>query len=270
MVMHLSSRLTWHDSCWNGCICEDPSGNVYCTIHDHIRQSKDDEEEDDCAGEVLDELDFQPPCARDPAAFSKNGFTIVHNDPLEWRKLPSVEEDVPPYSWCTSGYGRMFSSDGESTWENDPEIQLESLEEFWDSEIIEPNRSLVFFYLNHANPMKDETGTRILVGIGRIKDVSSQLFFDKKYKNDPDNPVWSRCVTQDPEQMVRIPYQEYIKEGLDTDNILCEIPDIARPHFSYVAEHVSNDIAVAVLENAIKSIKIVINDGSILGNWSEA
>lgn len=268
--MHLSSRLTWHDSGWNGCICEKPSENVYCMVHDYIRQSKDNDEEDDSAGESLDKLDFQPPCARDPAAFSSKGFTIEHNDPLEWRKLPSVEENVPPYSWCTSGYGRMFSSNNDSTWENDPVKQLEHLNEFWDPEVIKKNHSLVFFYVNNANPMKDEPGTRILVGIGRIKEVGPQLYFGKKNKNDPDNPLWSRCVTQDPKQLVRIPYQEYINEGLPTEKILCEIPDIAKPAFSYVAEHVSNDIAVAVLENAIKSIKVVIKDGRISGNWKES
>lgn len=268
--MHLSSRLTWHDSGWNGCICEKPSKNVYCNIHDHIRQSKDAYLEDEVAGENLADLDFIPPCGRDPAAFSPKGFTIVHNDPLEWRKLPSVDEDVPPYSWCTSCYGRMFSSTEESTWENDPVIQLERLKEFWDPEILKPTHSLVFFYVNHANPMKDELGTRILVGVGRIKEIGPQIYFGKKNKNDGLNPVWSRCVTQDPKQMVRIPYQEYIQKGLPTDKILCEIPDIAKPAFSYVAEHVSNDIAVAVLENAIKSIKIVIKDGKISGSWGDA
>lgn len=271
--MHLSSRLTWHDSGWNGCICEKPSENVYCSIHEHIRKSRNKEMkelENDNSGEPLNKLDFLPPCARDPAAFSSEGFTNVHHDPLDWRKLPSVEEDLPPYSLCTSGYGRMFSSDKEFTWENDPEIQLERLNEFWDPEVIKPNQSLVFFYVNHANPMKNEPGTRILVGVGRIKDVKPQLFFGKKNKNDPKNPVWSRCVTQDHKQMVRIPYQEYIREGLPIDKILCEIPDVAKPAFSYVAEHVINGRAVAVLENAIKSIKIVIKDGKIAGNWSEA
>jgi exodeoxyribonuclease V alpha subunit len=270
MVMHLSSRLTWHDSCWNGCICESPSRNVYCTIHDHIRQSKDAQLEDKYAGEPLNELQFIPACGRDPAAYSPIGFTIIHHDPLNWRKLPSVEEDIPPYSWCTSGYRRMFSSNEETTWENDPKIQLERLKEFWDPETIKPNQSLVFFYLNHANPMKDEPGTRILVGVGRITNIAPQMYFGKKNKNDPDNPVWSRCVSQDPDQMVRIPYQEYINEGLSTENILCEIPDIAKSSFKYVAEHVSNDVAVGVLENAIKSIKVVINDGKITGNWSQA
>lgn len=269
MVTHLSSRLTWHDLSWNGCICEKPSHNVYCTIHDYIRQSKDTKREDENAGKPLNEIDLMPPCGRDPAAFSPNGFTIIHNDPLDWRHLPSVEEDIPPYSWCTSGYGRMFSS-GEDTWENDPVIQLERLNEFWDPELIKPDHSLVFFYLNNANPMKDDPGTRILVGIGRIKNIAPQLFFGKNRKTDIDNPLWSRCVTQYPDQMVRIPYQEYIKEGIPTDDILCEIPDIAKPAFKYVAEHVSNDVAVGVLENAIKSINVVISDGRISGNWSEA
>jgi len=30
MVKHLSIRLAWHDSNWNGCVCERPEENVYC------------------------------------------------------------------------------------------------------------------------------------------------------------------------------------------------------------------------------------------------
>ena len=44
----------------------------------------------------LADLDgWQPPCSRDPIAFSSRGYTITHHDPLEFRQLPSVREDDP-------------------------------------------------------------------------------------------------------------------------------------------------------------------------------
>lgn len=270
MVVHLSSRLTWHDSRWNGCICSDPESNVSCTVHDHVRQKKDSYSEANVAGMPIDDAGFLPPCDRDIGAFSDFGYSITHRDPLEWRNLPPVDEYIPPYSWCTSPYGRMFASEGEFTWENDPDKQLENLNEFWNKELIQPNKSLAFFYVNHANPMKDEPGTRILVGVGRIKEIGQQLYFGKKHKDNPDHPIWSRRVTQDSQQMVMLPYQEYIKAGYSLDEILCEIPDIARPAFSYVAEHVSNDIAVAIIEKLIKSIKVIVKDGYISGNWQSS
>lgn len=268
MVIHISSRLTWHDMGWNGCICENPIHNVSCTIHDHVRQKKNSIFEQNTAGIPVQDAGFLPPCDRDIGAFSEKGYSMTHKDPLEWRKLPSIEENIPPYSWCTSPYGRMFATSGDYTWENDPAIQFEKLKEFWHPDLIKPNHSLVFFYVNHANPVKDEPGTRILVGIGRIKEIGDQLYFGKKSIDDPDHPIWSRRITQNPQQMVLFPYQDYLAKGHNVDNILCEIPEIARPAFSYVAEHVSNDIAVAIIEKAISSIQTVIDDGLVPGNWT--
>lgn len=269
MVLHLSSRLSWHDSGWNGCICKNPSHNVCCTIHDFIRDVKNCEYEDQNAGKKFCDIAILPPCSRDGTVFSNNEFTITHNDPLEWRKLPSVTEDIPPFSYCTSGYGRMFSESLDSVWENDPKKQAVRLNEFWRSDFIAPEKSLVFFYVKHGNPIKDDPGTRLLIGIGRLKQIGGQLYFGKKKPSDEENPLWSRCITLDPKQMVRIPYQEYVEKGYPTDKITCEIPSIALPSFSYVAEHVSNDIAVAVLECAIRSIKNVRDEALIPGNWSE-
>ena len=30
MTKHISVRLLWHDSGWNGCICKNPLKNTYC------------------------------------------------------------------------------------------------------------------------------------------------------------------------------------------------------------------------------------------------
>lgn len=270
MTLHISSRLTWHDSGWNGCICREPGTNVSCTVHDHIRQQKDVQLEVNVAGMPIADAGFLPPCDRDIAAFSSTGYVITHRDPLDWRRLPAVDEDIPPYSWCTSPYGRMFATEGDYTWENDPIKQVTYLNDFWNPENIKPNQSLVFFYVNHANPVLDEPGTRLLVGIGRIKEIGNQAFFGKKKKGDADQPIWSRRVTLEPKQMVRIPYQEYLREGYPVESILCKLPEIARAQFSYVAEHVSNDVAVAVVEQAICSIKNVIKDRLVSGNWQSA
>ena len=53
---------------------------------------------------LADLKDWQPPCSRDPIAFSARGYTISHNDPLEFRQLPSVREEIPPFSVCPSPY----------------------------------------------------------------------------------------------------------------------------------------------------------------------
>lgn len=30
MTIHISARIAWHDSGWNGHICRDPKANTYC------------------------------------------------------------------------------------------------------------------------------------------------------------------------------------------------------------------------------------------------
>ena len=108
MTTHLSTRLAWHDRAWDGHICDHPSQNAYCIVHQHIRDGRDDAREDEAAGRPLADLDgWQPPCSRDPIAFSSRGYTITHHDPLEFRQLPSVREEIPPYSVCPSPYRWM-------------------------------------------------------------------------------------------------------------------------------------------------------------------
>ena len=111
--MHLSTRLVWHDRAWDGHICDHPSKNAYCMVQQHIREGRDDDKEDDAAGLPLAGLKtWQPPCSRDPIAFSACGYTITHKDPLEFRQLPSVPEEIPPYSVCPSPYlDRIITSE---------------------------------------------------------------------------------------------------------------------------------------------------------------
>lgn len=263
MTIHLSARLAWHDKGWNGCVCDNPKLNVSCMVHDHIRDGRDEEFETQHAGKSLCELpaDKLPPCSRDPGAFSLAGFRIIHHDPLDWRNLPAVEEEIPPYSFCTSPYGRMFKESGDE-WESDPKKQLDSLKEFWGK--IEAGKSLVCFYVNHGNPLKEEKSDRILVGVGRISKIGPQLYFGKKVGWEDDYPLWSRCITLNfPEEGVRLPYQEYINKGHDPSNIVCTIPTSARPYFSYVAEHISDDIAVGILERVIQSVNAIVIENKV-------
>lgn len=108
MTTHLSTRLVWHDRAWDGHICDQPGKNAYCIVQQHIRDGRDDAQEEKAAGLPLAKLNgWQPPCSRDPGAFSEHPFTISHNDPLEFRQLPSVREDIPAYSVCPSPYRWM-------------------------------------------------------------------------------------------------------------------------------------------------------------------
>jgi hypothetical protein len=55
-MIHLSVRLAWHDSGWNGRICRAPHLNASCVVHDYIREKRDDQLEMNHAGEELEAL----------------------------------------------------------------------------------------------------------------------------------------------------------------------------------------------------------------------
>jgi exodeoxyribonuclease V alpha subunit len=291
MPTHLSARLVWHDDAWNGRVCQHPNLNVSCVMHEHIRQWRNEKfnekRELDAGGMWLADLKgWQPPCIRDPGAFSERGFRIAHNDPLDFRSLPSVDEDIPPYSFCPSPYRWMreenFRAVCESEnlsirgpedpkkdrgWVFEPDRQRALLERFWSK--FDVKRSLVFFYCNQANPL-DEEAARIIIGVGRIVNISGQLYFGTKDRYRDKYPVWSRTVTHGyPDEGVRLPYQEYLRKGYDVRRIACYVPDRSLLDFSYVGEHVSDDVAVGVLERLLHSLEAVIGDNKIAGNWPQ-
>lgn len=288
MTTHLTTRLVWHDRAWDGHVCDHPSKNTYCVVQQHIRDGRDSDREDTARGMPLAELDgWQPPCSRDPIAFSPRGFTITHNDPLEFRQLPSVREDIPPYSVCPSPYRwmreenfRIICEDEnldiresdergkESGWVFEPDRQIALLRNFWGK--LEKNKSLIFFYCNHGNPL-DESLNRVLLGVSRISQIGPQLFFGTKPPKFVDQyPIWSRCITHDFEnQGFRLPYHEYLQAGHDPKNILCLVPEGAMLNFSYVAEHLGDDLAVGALERLVQSVQAVKDEGKVAGDWDQ-
>lgn len=284
MTTHLSARLAWHDRAWDGCVCDAPHLNAHCIVHQHIRDSKDDEKERAAAGIPFAELKgWRPPCSRDPGAYAPRGFTVVHRDPLDFRGLPSVEEELPPYSCGPSPYRWMREENFQDVcnaegltirgpdqerkkgWVYEPDRQRDLLRYFWAK--IEAKRSLVFYYCNQGNPL-DEEALRIVVGVGRVAEVGPQLYFGTKPGYEDRHPVWSRRVTQDyPKQGVRLPYQEYLRAGHSPDAIVCRVPRSALSAFLFVAEHVSDDVAVAVLERVIQCAERVRADAVVPGDW---
>jgi len=156
----------------------------------------------------------------------------------------------------------QFRSNG---WVFEPDRQRELLKHFWGKLV--PKRSLVFYYCNHGNPL-DENSPRIVIGVGRIAEIGHQLYFGTTAKYQDQYPIWSRRITQAyPDQGVRIPYQEYLKAGISTDDIICRVPRNALLPFSYGAEHVSDDVAVAILERIIQCVEQVRSDGHIADAW---
>ena len=263
MVTHLSARLVWHDSGWNGRVCDSPMKNTSCIMHEYVRENKDEEFEAEHAGEQLKELEPSdlPPCSRDPGAFSPVSTTQLHSHPFGYTR----PEDLPPYSFCAAPYGKLRNENTSSGWEEDTDVQEEILEEFFGK--LEEQLSLVFFYAKDGHPLSEDHG-RVLVGIGRISEIGEQIHFPDTPHPDAPHPVWARRITQNyPEEGVRLPYQEYLNEGHDMDDILCPVAYDAKEEFSYVANHVPDDTAIGMLERFLESLRAVERECHIEGDW---
>lgn len=264
MPTHLSARLTWHDSGWNGRICENPRKNVSCVAKKEIREAKDDEYEQNHAAERVKDipLDSLPPCAREIGTFSPELTHVLHQDPLENRGLDDTSEELPPYSFCTTPYEAMFSSESNRTWVDPDRVeeQKERLKEFFDE--FEEFASLVFFYVKDGHPLHDD-GRRMLAGVSRITEVDDL----RTFRND-EAPIWSRRITHGyPDEGIRLPYQEYLEQGHPLENIRCEVPGEATDSFSYVANHVTDDMGIRILEDLLEAVRGVERDGYVDGPW---
>jgi ATP-dependent exoDNAse (exonuclease V) alpha subunit len=290
-MIHLSARLAWHDSGWNGRICRHPHLNASCIVQEQIRDGRNDAREREYAGVPLADLpDWLPPCCRDTAAYSERSFTYIHRDPLDRSFLSSTKEELPPYvclpapyRWTLEGNFRDICeaeglnirgpNDPNKTmgWVYEPDRQVALLNHFWGKLKEGEGQALIFYYVNRGNPV-DESIARLLVGVGRLDKIGPQLYFEGTDPKDPEArryPVWTRAVTQDfPAQGFRLPYQEYIDAGQDPRTIACTVPKNAMLPFSYVGERVSDDIAVGVLERLIQSVQQVEQDGIAAGDWS--
>ena len=55
-MIHLSARLAWHDSGWNGCICRQPHLNASCIVQEQIRDGHKDDLECEYAVKVINHL----------------------------------------------------------------------------------------------------------------------------------------------------------------------------------------------------------------------
>lgn len=290
MTTHLTARITWHDAGNDGRICRAPAGNAACRGHDWIgawfAEDLNAQRELANAGREVATLGWTPPCWRDVGVFGSTGFTAEHLDPLPGRNLPGVKEEVPPYSVLPTPYRWMLETHFEDicreenlairgpakqpapTWVMEPDRQKQLLARFWGK--LEKKSSLVFLYYNQENAV-DESSSRLVAGVARIEDIGPEIYFGRSPTHPGTFPVWSRRVTHGwPEGGVRIPYQAYIAAGADPARIACPPPAGAFSPFMYVAEHMSDGQAVAVLTSVIKTIEKVRDDGIAAGDWKGA
>ncbi len=139
---------------------------------------------------------------------------------------------------------------------------------------VKPQQSLCFFYAKQT-PLTDDP-RRVIVGIGRVKSVAAPRSYDMDAGGPFHSMIWDRPV----EHSIRpecvdgflLPYHDGLEfaanhPGYDVSRLALFAPEGKQREFSFVSELVSDDTAIAVLEDAIRVVRIARED--LVGPWSQ-
>ncbi|MFB6604308.1 hypothetical protein ACFCXR_00630 [Streptomyces noursei] len=280
-VQHLSVRVPWHDSGWEGGICADPLGNSSCVLLENIGRRRDDELEVQHAGKGFDELPGGlPACAAERGGFLSGrdhvlrashpyGHTdalkpvqaasvampawSVHGIPFFWlnrKNLQGVMEQQPVRGYSQDPEDFAINALGwEPAWVLHGDNQRAVIETFFQDVV--GGQSLVFFYLKHA-PFEDHP-RRMLVGAALVDSLTLPGPWPTAGRTAFPNHMWETVVRHtlrpDGSGGILLPVQALARlaaDGTDVVQALAQAPETRR-EFSYATEHVPPDTAVAAL-----------------------
>ena len=304
-LRHISIRVPWHDSGWNGTICHHPSQNSSCLILPHIRETRLDQSEDHLAGtawHALPQAEW-PPCIGERGGFmapfelSRSvthpyaGSSPAHKHfaPTSFR-IPAYAAPCIPFSWMLKEMAaekvqlldlnfreeleqQAHTAMGFATgWVQTKHNQLVMLDTFFSA--VQPRRSLCFFYAK-ATPLIEDP-RRVIVSVGWVTAVGSAV----EYRYQNEGPIqallWERIVQHSirPEAMdgFLMPYQDlitYLEQNADAQpaDYIAFAPDDHVGSFSYSAEHVSNDGAIGALLSCARAVQQIAK--VLPGPWDQ-
>ncbi len=241
-MIHLTARVAWHDSRWDGTVCRSPSCNSFCTALDRIRDERDDAMEDALAGRPWSTLrpEQHPPCRAESGAFmnraewtrrfqhpyagiAKSAETHGHLEPTSVR-VPEFATFAVPFAWMLRSEQDAIDErlptplpPDEPSPFNSPWVfgraRQEALLDLFSSRLT-AGESLVFFYCKEGQPLGD-TVPRLVVGIGRITNVDRPKAYDVADKRKPTYLMWDLLIRHSIRPQGHdgflLPYHKYIE-----------------------------------------------------------
>ena len=283
-LRHVSIRVPWHDAGWDGTVCRNPKGNAACLVLKEIRDSRNDDLEQELAGRsvaTLDQTTQWPACIGERATFMAPfeftrmvkhpyaGFSgeHAHITPVPFRH-PAYSAATIPFRWMSRKEAWLLGEEHDldvdpgrepmdgwlehNNWVQDHHNQRALLDAFFGA--IEPERSLCFFYAKQA-PMVDDAD-RVLIGAGRVLRIGEPIEYGYSAAHPIRSYVWDRAVEHSIRNDVAdgfiLPYHELLARAADDPSIdlrACTAlpPGDRRGEFSYAGEHVTHDGALAAL-----------------------
>ena len=290
-TQHITIRVPWHDSGWSGRVCAAPSGNTSCLALTRIADGKR-ADEDKIAGQPFDVLDtaLRPPCVEERAGFMSGTELILrkshpyaasqketHGHFAETSlRLEAFSAACVPFAWMLAkkaGADETGISDRlkidfdpqrepdlgfETSWIQDKTNQLVMLDTFFGA--LEPKSSLCFFYAKRT-PLAEDS-RRVIVGVGRVTGVGQATEYDYSAPGELKGMLWERCVRHsirpDGVDGFLMPYHDILAAaGSEIDVLPCVAfaPEDDFESYSYGAEHLGNDAAIASLLSCAAALR---------------
>jgi len=227
-LRHVSVRVPWHDTGWDGRVCANPKLNSSCLKLKRISESRNDEAEDKVKGkslEMLAQADW-PCCVAERVGFmapfeltrmathpyAKPDGSHAHfaETPLRY---PRYSAAAIPFAWMLkenmSKLSEEHSLDVKSEleeratdlmgfdkgWVQDHRNQRALSECFTGH--LKPEESLCFFYAKQVPFVEDYGARRVLIGVGRVQHVGACVeyaYSTKDLKDKLRSILWERMI----------------------------------------------------------------------------
>lgn len=304
-LRHISIRVPWHDTGWDGRVCTAPRLNGSCLKLKRIAEDRDDSAEEAVAGKRLDELPQAqwPACAAERMGFmAPFEYVRMANHPYNRGpetshghfketplRHPPYSAAAVPFAWllreAMETLGEEHALDVQADREPDLGFKTQWVQEHLNHTALldcfaghlKPARSLCFFYAKQVPFVEDAGASRILIGVGRVMHVGAlqeYAYSTKDLKGKLRSMLWERMIQHsirpDFENGFLLPYHAAIARAaedpeFDPVGIAALSPSDRLLEFSHASQLVSHDGAIASLLACAESLRKAT--GVLPGPW---
>ena len=306
-LRHISIRVPWHDTGWDGRVCTAPRLNGACLKLKRIAENRNDSAEESVAGRSFKDLSQAewPACVAERVGFMAP-FEYIREANHPYNRGPETSHGHfkstalrhPPYSAPAVAFAWMLRESMEAIGEEHAlDVQAEREPDLgfktqWVQERqnqtalldcfaghLQPERSLCFFYAKQVPFVEDAAGGRILIGVGRVQHVGAAHEYSyntKELKGKLRSILWERMVQHSIRPNFKdgflLPYHAAIEKAAEEPefnpaDLAAFSPADRLVEFSHASQLVSHDGAIASLLACAESLRKA--KGVLPGPWDQ-